>query len=197
MFSFVQLFAHKCLYFVRVLRFCGATMKVCARRFNTYLLLAAALAFFCGCQTDEKNKKIGAIYIHLQAPAIGTSETVNIGRSTPVTIRIGHEPILTEANILGAKVRDDHGGFVIAIQFDESGSLVLEQYTGSETGRHFAIYGLWGDTAAEGRWLAAPVIRQRISDGVLTFTADCSREEADKLVAGLNVAAKKIQKAKF
>jgi len=49
----------------------------------------------------------------------------------------------------------------------------------------------------DGRWLAVPSITQRINDGVLTFTPDCSREEADELVAGLNVVAKKTQKNKF
>ncbi len=76
------------------------------------------------------------------------------------------------------------------------GGLILEQYSGSNSGRHFVIYGQWGSKAGEGRWLAAPSITQRISDGVLTFTPDCSLEEANKLVAGLNVVAKKNQKQK-
>jgi hypothetical protein len=172
-------------------------MKVCATRFNTYLLLAAVLAFFGGCQTDKKDKQIGAIYIHMQAPPLGNSETVNVLRSTPVMIHITHDPILTEINLLGAKVVTTQGSFAIALQFDEPGTLVLEQYSSSNSGRHFAIYGQWGDLAADGRWLAAPSITQRISDGVLTFTPDCSREEADKLVAGLNIVAKKTQKNKF
>jgi hypothetical protein len=172
-------------------------MKVCARRFNVYFTLAAMLALLGGCQTDKKNEKIGALYIHIQAPALSTSESVSVLRSTPVLVRVTHDPILTGANILGAKVVAAHGGFAIEVQFDQNGTLVLEQYSGSNSGRHFVIYGQWGNTVADGRWLAAPTITQRISDGVLTFTPDCSREEADKLVAGLNVAAKKTQKNKF
>jgi preprotein translocase subunit SecD len=172
-------------------------MKVCATRFNTYLLLLMVLAFFGGCKTDEKDKKIGAIYIHMQAPPLGNSETVNVLRSTPVMIHITHDPILTEINLLGAKVVNEQGGFAIALQFDEDGSLVLEEYSASNSGRHFAIYGQWGDLKTDGRWLAAPAITHRINDGVLTFTPDCSREEANQLVAGLNVVAKKTQKKKF
>ena len=46
---------------------------------------------------------------------------------------------------------------------------------------------------AENRWLAAPVIPSRIGNGVLTFTPDASREEADQIVLGLNNVAKKVQ----
>jgi hypothetical protein len=45
----------------------------------------------------------------------------------------------------------------------------------------------------ESRWLAAPVIPRRISNGVLTFTPDASREEADLIAIGLNNVAKKVQ----
>ena len=43
----------------------------------------------------------------------------------------------------------------------------------------------------EGRWLAAPLIRQRISDGTLSFSPDASREEMERLVFGLNEALRK------
>src|SRR6185369_14722427 len=168
-------------------------MKVYARRFNTYLALAAMLASFCGCETGKNKQDIGAIYIHLQAPPLGAAEPVWVVRTTPVMVRVTHDPILTETSLLGAKVVTTQSGFVIALQFDEQGGLTLEQYSGANTGRHFVIYGQWGEKAADGRWLAAPSITHRITDGVLTFSADCSREEADKLVAGLNAAAKKSQ----
>jgi murein DD-endopeptidase MepM/ murein hydrolase activator NlpD len=47
-----------------------------------------------------------------------------------------------------------------------------------------------GRKTRDGRWLAAPIITRRISNGVLVFTPDCSREEADQLVLGLNNVAK-------
>ena len=43
-------------------------------------------------------------------------------------------------------------------------------------------------------WLAAPMTNKRISDGVLVFTPDASREEADRIVLGLNNVAKEAQK---
>jgi hypothetical protein len=172
-------------------------MKVYARRFNLYLTLMTMFALFAGCQTDKKKDQVGAIYIHIQAPAMGTGENVTVLRSSPVEVHISHDPILTEANLLGAKVINTQGGFAITLQFDDDGSLLLESYSSANFGRHFVIYGQWGEKATDGRWLAAPSIEQRISDGVLTFTPDCSREEADNLVAGLNAVAKKTQKAKF
>jgi len=171
-------------------------MKVYARRFNTYLALAAILSALCGCETGKSKQEIGAIYIHLQAPPLGASESVSVLRTTPVMVRVTHDPILTETSLMGAKVLTTQGGFSIALQFDQQGGLVLEQYSGANIGRHFVLYGQWGEKAADGRWLAAPSITQRITDGLLVFTPDCSREEADKLVAGLNAAAKKSQKQK-
>jgi preprotein translocase subunit SecD len=115
-------------------------------------------------------------------------------RSDPVSVTIDQEPILTEANVVAAKVFDAHGGFAIEIRFDETASWILEQYSAVNSGRHFAIFGQWGNKLINGRWLAAPTITRRIDNGVLAFTADISREEADQFVLGLNNVAKKINK---
>ena len=74
---------------------------------------------------------------------------------------------------------------------------MLEQYSAANPGKHFAIFGQWGEKLADGRWLAAPLITHRIADGMLSFTPDMSREEADRLVLGLNNVAKKILKGQF
>ncbi len=196
MFGFVQLFAHKCLYFVCVLRFCESTMKVCARGFNIYLMLTLAV-LFSGCKTDEQSKQdktVSALRIHLQVPTASMSQTITVLRDNPVLVNIGPDPVLTEANIQAAKVIEPLGGFAIAIKFNESGIWLLEQYSAANPGKHFAIFGQWGEKLANGRWLAAPLINGRLADGVLTFTPDCSREEADQLVLGLNNVATKIRK---
>ncbi len=111
-------------------------------------------------------------------------------------ITIKSEPILTEANIVTAKVidTDTTGGFAVEIKFDENGAWLLEQYSAANPDRHFVIFGQWGDKRTDGRWLAAPLITRRISGGRLVFTSDCSREEADRLVLGLNNATKAIHK---
>ena len=87
------------------------------------------------------------------------------------------------------------GGFALEFKFDENGTWLLEQYSAANPGGHFVIFGQWGKKLANGRWLANPVITRRISNGTLVFTADCSREEADRLVLGLNNATKAFHKS--
>jgi hypothetical protein len=171
-------------------------MKVCARRFNTYLALAAVLAFFCGCQTDKKPKEVSALRVHLQTNSndVGATDTVSVLRADPVSVTVGHDPILTEASVIVARVIDATGGFAIEIQFDESATLMLEQYTAANPGRHLVIFGQWGDKITDGRWLAAPLITHRIANGELAFTPDISRTEADRFVLGLNNVAAKVHK---
>ncbi|MEI9959576.1 MAG: hypothetical protein WDM76_00165 [Limisphaerales bacterium] len=152
---------------------------------------------FSGCKTDEQSKQdktVSALRIHLQVPTASMSQTITVLRDNPVLVNIGPDPVLTEANIQAAKVIEPLGGFAIAIKFNESGIWLLEQYSAANPGKHFAIFGQWGEKLANGRWLAAPLINGRLADGVLTFTPDCSREEADQLVLGLNNVATKIRK---
>ena len=55
---FVQLFAHKCLYFVRVMRFRYATMNFYALRFNIYLVLIIGLVLGGGCKSTPKTARM-------------------------------------------------------------------------------------------------------------------------------------------
>jgi preprotein translocase subunit SecD len=170
-------------------------MKVWAQQFNIYLALAAVLAsvvaLLCGCETNKPRGPVSALRIHIQSDtqSTNTSQTVSVVRADPVLVTIAKQPILTEANIVAAKVLDDPGGFAIEIHFDETGAWILEQYTAANPGRHLVIFGQWGEKLVNGRWLAAPIITHRISNGAIAFTPDMSREEADQLVLGLNNVA--------
>jgi preprotein translocase subunit SecD len=176
-------------------------MKVYARRFNLYLALLMVLALACGCQTEKKKQKetLAALRVHLQANSneAGATDTISVGRDAPVSVTVNHDPILSEANILAARIIDTPGGFAVEVKFDESASLMLEQYSAANPGRHFVIFGQWGTKLVNGRWLAAPLITHRISGGELAFTADMSRAEADQLVLGLNNVAAKVHKGMF
>lgn len=171
-------------------------MKLLARRFNIYLALAFLLGLACGCQTGKK-PLTAALRVHIETSPdpTGTSQNISMLRSDPVLITIKREPILTEANIVLAKVIDNLGDFALEIKFDENGTWLLEQYSAANPGGHFVIWGQWSEKPVDSRWLAAPIITHRISNGVLSFNVDISsREEADQLVLGLNNAAKKIRK---
>jgi hypothetical protein len=175
-------------------------MKVCVRQFNVYFALAAALALLCGCQTEKHDEKVSVLRVHLEVNAdnagdMSTAQTVSVLRSDSVTVTIARDPILTEANVVAARVIDVNGGFAVEIRFDETATWVLEQNTADNPGRHLVVFGQWGDKLTDGRWLAAPLITHRIGNGMLSFTADCSRDEADRLVLGLNNVAKKNLKA--
>jgi preprotein translocase subunit SecD len=184
-------------------------------RFNIYLSLAVSLILLCGCQSPEhkRHKAFSTLSIHLETGASGMgTEVVPIYRQNPLSLTVEKQPFLTAGNVVDAKVLNAMGGFVLRLQFDHDGKLLLEEYTGANLGRHMAIFCQFAnvteasEAASEskpwdmrarlnkGRWLAAPRINQRISDGVLTFTPDATREEAEQIATGLNNVAKKAGK---
>ena len=65
-------------------------------------------------------------------------------------------------------------------------------YAGLGALRRLAIAAQFGEKEVQMRWLAAPVIRKRVTDGILAFTPDASREETELIVRGLNNVAVKL-----
>jgi len=167
-------------------------MEARSRQFNIYLALAAALALLSGCLTNKPHGPTAALRVHIEASpnAAGMTQTIAIPRGDPVLVTIMQQPVLTEANLVSARIIDAPGGFALEVRFDETGSWILEQYSAVNTGRHLAIFGQWGDKAGDGRWLAAPLISHRIGNGMLAFTPDMSRQEADKFTLGLSNTAR-------
>ena len=93
-----------------------------------------------------------------------------------------------------ARVVDVVGGFALRIAFGRRGGYLLEQATGSNRGKHYVVFSqfpsLQDPKVNQSRWLAAPLIGARLSDGALFFTPDASREEACQIARGLNNVAK-------
>ncbi len=172
-------------------------MKFRLVRFNIYLCLVLILGWAgAGCQSDPAEKKApkkgySAISLHLEVNPDGTDKnsTVMVGRQTPFPVNVIKTGFLETVHLGRASVVEDEGGYKLRLQFYQKGVWLLEQYTVSNKGRRIAVYAELEDF----RWLAAPVITQKISDGVLTFTPDASREEAENLALGLNKAIKKIR----
>jgi len=162
------------------------------RQFNIYLTLAAVLALLFGCATDKPHGPTAALRVHIEASpdSVGMTQTISLPRDDPVLVTVMQQPVLTEANLVAARIIETPGGFAIEIHFDETGTWILEQYSAANTGRHFVIFGQWGDKLAQGRWLAAPLITRRIADGMLAFTPDMSRPEANQFVLGLSNTAR-------
>lgn len=175
-------------------------MNFSAGRFNLYLwTLGLSLLLAAGCATGKKSdKQIAALRVHMQSTEnISSGEKITVLRSQPMLVPIVADPILTESHVASASLLETPGGFAVEIKFNQTGIWMLEQYTGSNPGKHLAIFGQWSDKLVDGRWLAAPVISHRIANGVLSFTPDASREEAEQFVKGLNNVAKKIRKQSF
>lgn len=166
-------------------------MKIGFWAFNTYLLLVLALA--AGCHTtDKKKKELSTFRIHIETNPDDTGHVVpvTIGRSQPFLVNIEKAPFITEAHVESASVLDGLGGFQIMVQLNRQGTWLLEQYSLASREKRAAIFSNFGET----RWLAAPKLTRRISDGVLVFTPDATREEAERLVNGLNNMVKEIKK---
>src|SRR5436190_1878524 len=175
-------------------------MIIRPNRFNIYLILCFAVGLTAGCKTEEsqRNKQLSTIQLHqeMNPDPMGRTEEIAVYREQPVSFIVSKEPFLNHASIKEAKVIDVMGGFALRIEFDQEGSLLLEQYSSASRSRHIAVFSQWDDTPEEklnhGRWLAAPKIQTHITDGVFIFTPDASREEAEKIVLGLNNVAKKF-----
>jgi hypothetical protein len=165
-------------------------MKSRSLWFNSYLVLVVGLigGLAAGCASTGK-KKLSSLSLHLEANPDGSPRTqsVIIGRAQPFTLGIESAPFLTEYHLVDASVVDVMGNHQIMLQFDRQGSWLLEQYSVAGKSKQFAVFCQF----PEPRWLAAPVFTKRISDGMLVFTPDATREEAERIVKGLNLAIKR------
>ena len=170
-------------------------MCACCRRFNTNLFLALFVGLLAtACKSPEEKKTADEastlrLYLETEFDTTGEKTTVvPVYRSSPVLIRISKEPLLDEGHLIDAEVVNTVGGFAIQLKYDFRGTLTLESVTSTYRNQRLAIYCNF----TEGRWLAAPKMATRVKDGVLVFTPDATREEAERIVRGLNNVATKL-----
>jgi preprotein translocase subunit SecD len=155
------------------------------------VLSFVVLAVCTGCRTLQKDAS--TLYLHLETPnadVLGKSMVVEVGQETMFTLSVEKDAFLSAGHVAKASVVHAMGFFEIMIEFDRHGTWTLEQYTTAYRGRRIAIMSQFG----KARWLAAPRINKTIKDGIFIFTPDCTKEEADRLVKGLNNVAKTMQK---
>jgi hypothetical protein len=179
-------------------------MKIRWRRFNIYLVTAMSALLLWGCETESSKRKhpVASLRLHqeIRPNTAGTSEEVSVFREHPVRLVVDKTPFLTEANVKEAKVLDSVGGFVLSVEFDKKGTWLLEQFSSATRGKHIVIFSQFANTNESkinsGRWLAAPRMKSTISDGLITFTPDASREETQQIAKGLNEVAKRLETGK-
>lgn len=179
-------------------------MMIRDMRFNIYSQLVAlllALALGAGCKSGKEKdpnkyskRDEASLRFHLEVNRDGQENNgpITVGRQSPFELNVEKRPFLTEFQIEKASVVDDVGGFAISVQFDKQGTFLLEQYTTGHKGRRIGIMAEFGQV----RWIAAPVINKRVGDGLFVFTPDASREEAERIVSGLNRIAFLVKKGR-
>jgi preprotein translocase subunit SecD len=170
-------------------------MMIKRARFNIYLFAGMALLLTCGCDyfRPKEKREVATVSLHLEEDPDGLRDIgpISVYRSSPVFVSVNKVAFMDSRQLESASVVDEPGGlFSVRLKFDWEGTAILDSTTSSNPGRRIAIDGDF----KEKRWLAAPLIRRRISDGVLTFTPDMTHEEAERLVRGLNNVAEEMKK---
>jgi hypothetical protein len=160
-------------------------------------LLLAGLTLLTACKTTEerkRSKEASTIRFHLEVNPDGSDRNVGVPvyRARPMLVNVEQNSFLNEGDVDLAAVVPAVGGFMIKIQFNTHGSWVLDAVTTSNKGRRIVIFSQFGE--GNSRWLAAPVIAQRVSNGLYLFTPDASYEEAERIVRGLNNIAAELRK---
>jgi hypothetical protein len=163
-------------------------MKIRLPRFNAFLL-ALAVSLGAGCKSPDTRKDLSSLQIHIEVNPDGTDRNgpVTVGRSVPFQVNVDKMSFLSERHLKEASVVEATGGFGIRLQFEQKGTWLLEQHSLAHRGKRAAILAQW---EGQGRWLGAPRLEKHIAGGVLEFTPDATREEADRIVVGLNKAVK-------
>ena len=170
-------------------------MKIRLTCFNTYLWLTLLALLATSCETTRSKKKPEAsLRFHLETNIEGTerTEAIAVGRSSPFAMGIETKAFLSEFNIERATVVLAPGGFALSVQFDREGTWILEQYSTAHKGKRAAIAAEFGEL----RWIAAPILRDRITNGLFVFTPDTTREEAEKIASGVNRVAELVRKGR-
>jgi len=166
------------------------------RWFNFYLL-AGTLLLLAGCaSTKDPNDKLTTLLrVHLEIlpHQVIAKQTIAVPRSNPVKVEIESLYLLTEENVVKARVVKHLDTYSLEIEFDHWAIPLLEHNSSSYQGRRLAIQAQWGPEQEYTRWLGAPRMTKRIADGIVTFTPDASLEECYQIVAGLNNNARKTK----
>src|SRR5438445_2499342 len=162
-------------------------MKTRLPRFNCYLLLPF-LALIAGCKTAVERtsgQAVSTFRLHLEGNP-GGAGSVAVIQIAGAELYVNTAPFLDERSVTNAAVVDTRdGGFAIRVQYDRHGTLVLDTVTTEYRGRHVVIFTQFGPGKLEQkRWLGAPYIGSSITSGVLIFTPNSTRAEAEQVVQG-------------
>lgn len=140
---------------------------------------------------ENEKKEVSTLRLHLEENDVGLGVgKVEVFRADPMKLIVQKTAFVDEGDIAKARVIESpYGGVLIQIEYIQRGRMALQMATAAHPGRRVAVWARW----TSGRWLAAPVVQRGIEDGLFTFTPDCTREEAERIVRGLNNVAIKLK----
>ena len=175
-------------------------MKFRCGCFNLYLVAMLA-TMQIACETTgpggarKGSPDLATVRVHLEThadPIAGTSRLITVGREQPQSMYVSGA-MLAEPNLAAAQLWDgNEGQFAILLQFDRDGTRTLETLSMSYRGKRLAILSQF----PEPRWIGTFRMDRRIADGAILFRPDATREEAVRIVSGLNKAVAKLKKYK-
>lgn len=153
--------------------------------------LALALLGLTACQSHPP-AGAATIRLHLPAnPASPETRRLAVALRTPaISLQVDSFPILTESYLEHAELVGEGDNFSIRLTFNAHGTFVLEHASLNNRDQLLVIF-------INGSPVAAPQLKQRISDGVFQFTPDMAREDAEKVVKGLNMSVAYLKKKPF
>jgi hypothetical protein len=170
-------------------------MKLPLSRFN--IILPMLLVLVLGCKSSEERKRAKEatfMRFHVEANVDGTQHNMRVPvyRSSPMLVGVERDAALDEGFMDKVELvtADEFGNQAIKITFNEAGKKRLDYITSSYKGLRLVIQARWTET----RWLAAPLITKRITDGVFVFTPDASSEECERIISGLKNVIAKLKK---
>ncbi len=178
-------------------------MNSLAGRINM-ILAAVACACLLGCNTPktsppnqkeaEPPKQATLMQFHIEANPDPTGRTMvaPIFRARPFNLTVQREPVLDEGFMEKVELvdTDEVGGYAIKVTFDKLGARRLDALSVEHRSQRLAVHAEWTET----RWLGAPILNKRITNGEFIFTPDATREETDRLVRGLSNVVSHLKK---
>ena len=118
--------------------------------------------------------------------------TVTMGRAAPFSYPVEKGSFLKDDQIVAAALTGRDGLYSIKIKLDHQGATILNQLSSANNGKRIAVWADFGEV----RWIGSLRLEKRITNGELTFTPDTTREEAEKIVDGVNYLAEQYGKGR-
>ena len=164
---------------------------------HTLLLAALVLAPGLGCAArDQHGHKLkpAQLRLHLESHQDVSERliTVTLGRAAPFSFSVERGQFLKDDQIVAAALAEGEGLYSIKIKLDRQGETILNQLSSANSGKRIAVWADFGEV----RWIGSVLIEKRMTKGELTFTPDTTREEAEKIVDGVNYLAKLYRKGR-